>query len=118
MVKKNETDMLPHWQKYKIVLASGSPRRKELLAALNVDFEVRVLPGIDESYPDSLPVSDIPGYIARRKAEAYFPGLADDELLITADTIVSCSGKVLGSPTDTTEPLPCSGNFPAGHTKY
>ena len=55
---------------YKIILASNSPRRKELLAGLDVKFEVKVLPGIDESYPDNLPVEEIPQYIAQEKAEA------------------------------------------------
>ncbi|MDE6002843.1 MAG: Maf family protein, partial [Prevotella sp.] len=56
---------------YKIILASNSPRRKELLAGLDVAFEVRVIKGIDESYPDSLPTTDIAEYISRKKATAY-----------------------------------------------
>ena len=48
--------------RYRIILASNSPRRKELLAGIDVDFDVRVLQGIDESYPDSLPTKDIAGY--------------------------------------------------------
>lgn len=82
----------------KIILASNSPRRKELLAGLDLEFEVRVLDGIDESYPDGLSMRQIPEYISRRKAEAY--SLADDELLITADTIVWLDGEVLGKPVD------------------
>lgn len=92
--------MLGNLEKYKVVLASNSPRRKELLAGLNLAFEVRVLPDIDESYPGDLPVDEIPGYIAKSKAKAYIPGLTENELLITADTIVSCAGKVLGKPVD------------------
>lgn len=85
---------------YKIILASNSPRRKELLAGLDVDFEVRVIKGIDESYPDSLPTTDIAEYISRKKANAYLHQLAADELLITADTIVVLGSEVMGKPHD------------------
>lgn len=89
---------LPNLTKYKIVLASNSPRRKELLAGLNLDFEVRVLPDIDESYPSDMPIEDIAGYIACKKADFYVQNLNNNELLITADTIVSRFDKVLGKP--------------------
>lgn len=82
----------------KIILASNSPRRKELLAGLELDFEVRVMKGIDESYPPGLSMTEIPEYISAGKAAAYT--LADDELLITADTIVYLDGEVLGKPED------------------
>ena len=82
--------------KYKIILASNSPRRKELLAGLDVQFEVRIIPGIDESYPETLPTMDIAEYIAQKKAKAYRETMADDELIITADTIVVLDDKVLG----------------------
>lgn len=95
--------MLDKLKKYRVVLASNSPRRKELLGGLGLDYEVRVLPDIDESYPDTLQGEAIPLYIARRKAEAYRPGLAADELLITADTIVWLDGRVLGKPVDEAE---------------
>lgn len=80
----------------KIVLASNSPRRRELLGALEVDFEVRTLDGIEESYPQGLTMTGIPEHISSQKAMAY--ALADDELLITADTIVYLDGEVLGKP--------------------
>lgn len=92
--------MLSNLEKYKIVLASNSPRRKALLEGLNLDFEVRVIPDIDESYPSSLPIDEIAEFIACKKADAYKPGMGDDELLITADTIVSRFDKILGKPTD------------------
>ena len=85
---------------YKIVLASNSPRRKELLAGLGVDFEVRTLQDIDESYPDTLRGEEIPMHISAKKAEAYRAEMADDEMIITADTIVYDNGKVLGKPRD------------------
>ena len=85
---------------YKIILASNSPRRKELLAGLDVDFEVRVLKGVDESYPATLPTAEIAEYIALKKAAAYREAMAADELIITADTIVVLNDEVLGKPKD------------------
>ncbi len=90
--------MLENLKKYHIVLASNSPRRKELLAGLDVDYEVRIVPGIDESYPDTLSGEEIPQYISRKKAEAYERTMSRDELVITADTIVWSEGQVLGKP--------------------
>lgn len=84
----------------KFILASNSPRRRELLSGLGLDFEVRVLPGIDESYPAGLQGGDIPLYISRKKADAYVGQLQPDELLITADTIVWLNGQVLEKPKD------------------
>ena len=63
--------MLDNLKHYHIILASNSPRRRELLAGLGVTFEVRTLPGVDESYPDSLKGEDIPLYISREKAASY-----------------------------------------------
>lgn len=85
---------------YKIILASNSPRRRELLAGLGLAFEVRVLEGVDERYPESLPADDVAEYIAAEKAEAYRSVMQPDELLITADTVVICDGEVLGKPVD------------------
>ena len=83
---------------YRLVLGSNSPRRRELLAGLDIPFEVRALPGIDESYPPTLQAEEIPVYLARKKAEAYLPELKADELLLTADTIVWTFGEVLCRP--------------------
>ena len=88
---------------YQIILASNSPRRKELLSGLGLNYEVRTLPGIDESYPDTLQGEEIPVYISSKKASAYLDTLKDDELLITADTIVWLDGRVLGKPADEKE---------------
>lgn len=88
---------------YKIVLASNSPRRKELLAGLGIEFEVRVLNGIDESYPSSLAATETAEYIARKKAAAYQKTMAADELIITADTVVIVDNEVLGKPADAAE---------------
>ncbi len=92
--------MLDNIKKYEIVLASNSPRRKELLGGLDIDFTVRTLPGISESYPEGLKTADIPLYIAKEKAEANKERMADNELLITADTVVVLGDEVLGKPKD------------------
>ena len=86
-----------------MVLASNSPRRKELLSGLDVDFEVRVLAGIDESYPASLPTMQIAEYISKKKAAAYRETMAVDELVITADTVVILGDEVMGKPKDDAE---------------
>lgn len=95
--------MLDNLKDFHIVLASNSPRRRELLSGLGIDFDVRVLPGIDESYPADLPVHEIPLYIATAKAEANRQAMNDGEIVITADTVVICGGKVLGKPADAAE---------------
>lgn len=87
--------------KYRLILASNSPRRSELLSGLGFSFETRVLSGIDESWPDSLHGEEIPLYISRIKADAYRDSMAVDELIITADTIVYLDQRVLGKPHDT-----------------
>ncbi|WP_322933320.1 Maf-like protein [Bacteroides sp. CG01] len=90
--------MLDNLKKYNIVLASNSPRRKELMSGLGVDYVVKTLPDVDESYPDTLQGTEIPAYISREKADAYKAFIQPGELLITADTIVWLNGEVLGKP--------------------
>lgn len=97
--------MLDNLEKYKVILASGSPRRRELMAGLGVNYEVRILPDVDESYPDTLQGEEIPLYIAKEKADAYIPMMQLDELIITADTLVWLDGKVLGKPRDREDAL-------------
>ena len=86
--------------RWKIILASNSPRRKELLAGIDVNFEVRVLKNIDEDYPSELPTKEIAEYISKKKAAAYLATMAADELVITADTIVVLGDEVMGKPHD------------------
>lgn len=92
--------LLMRLSEYKIILASNSPRRKELLSGLDLEYEVRTLPDIDETYPDNLKGEEIALYIANKKAEAYKNLIKDNTLLITADTIVLLKNKVYGKPND------------------
>ena len=92
--------MFDNLKKYHIILASNSPRRRELLGGLGLEFEVKVLPNIQEDYPAELPASQIAQYIASEKADAYRSMMKDDDLLITADTVVIVDDEVLGKPAD------------------
>lgn len=82
---------------YKLILGSGSPRRQELLKSLGFDFLNKPM-SVDESFPLDLQAEEIPLYLAEKKADAYKEELKDDEILITADTIVWCEGKVFNKP--------------------
>ncbi|QIK56328.1 septum formation protein Maf [Dysgonomonas sp. HDW5B] len=85
---------------YQIILASNSPRRKELLSGLDLEYEVMVLPNIDESYPLDIQKEEVALYIAKKKAQAYTDRLTDNKLVITADTVVIIDDKILGKPID------------------
>ena len=87
-------------ERYKVILASNSPRRRELLAGLGLQFEVRVLADIDENYPPTLPATQLAKYIAHKKAEANRAIMAKNEMIITADTIVVVDDMVMGKPAD------------------
>ena len=87
-----------HITNYKIILASNSPRRKELLSGLDIGYEIRTLPDIDEEYPNDIPLEKVAEFLARKKTAAYLPVLNDNELLITADTIVFLNNKIYGKP--------------------
>lgn len=107
--------MLDNLKKYKVILASNSPRRKELLGGLGIPYEVKTMPDIDESYPEGLGCEEIPVYIARTKADAYRSMMQEDELIITADTIVWLDGVVMGKPKDETDACNMLRRL-AGHT--
>nr|MBA3972012.1 Maf family protein [Bacteroidota bacterium] len=81
-------------QKYKLILASKSPRRQYLLKEVGFDFEVRTKE-VDESFPDHLKAQEIPLYLCEKKADAFDEELTDDTVVITADTIVWVNGQVL-----------------------
>ena len=90
--------MLNNLDKYDVVLGSNSPRRRELLKDMGLTFRVEAIKGIDETYPASLPVEEIPVFLARIKAQGH--PLQPNELLITADTVVVLDEAVLGKPED------------------
>ena len=92
--------LLEQIKRYNVILASNSPRRRELLADLGIDFQVRTMKGIDENYPPGLPVMEIAEYISRKKAHAYMAEMHFGELVITADTVVILGDEVLGKPKD------------------
>ena len=83
---------------YQIILASQSPRRRELLAGLGLDFTATVVSGVDETYPANLPAAEVTEYIAQKKATGY--AVKENELLITADTLVRADAEILGKPKD------------------
>lgn len=87
-----------------LLLASASPRRRELLSALDTDMHVVELHDVDESYPDTLKAEQVAEYIACKKRDAYDTSLLNDnDVLVTADTVVILDGKVLGKPHDAIE---------------
>ncbi len=85
--------------KYNLILGSRSPRRRELLRELGVKFEVRVM-SWNEIYPCDLTGENIALYVAEEKAGSFLPGLRENEIVITADTIVWCNDRVLHKPVD------------------
>jgi len=86
-------------QKYKLILASGSPRRQQFFKDLDLDFEIR-LKEIEEIFPPELKAEEITNYLAELKASAFEGELNDNEILITSDTIVWHNDKALGKPKD------------------
>lgn len=82
----------------RVILASNSPRRRELLAMIVPQFEVEALRGVDESYPAELPAEEVPEYLSRLKSGAYPGELAEGDVLITADTVVIVDGEILCKP--------------------
>lgn len=84
---------------YKIILASGSPRRQQFLKDLDIDFEIR-LKDVEEIYPTSLKAEAITNYLAELKAKSFEGELQKNELLITSDTIVWMNNEALGKPKD------------------
>lgn len=83
---------------YNIVLASSSPRRRELLAMMDINFDVAPKLEIDESFPESMDLDDVPAYLSTKKSFAYKKQLSPDQLYITADTLVILDKEILGKP--------------------
>lgn len=92
--------MFSNLKDYKVILASKSPRRQELFAALRIPYHTMVIGGIDESYPSDLIAEEVPEFIARKKAKAYLTHFSGNELIITADTLVIAEGRIMGKPRD------------------
>lgn len=86
-------------KKYKLILASGSPRRQQFFRDLDLDFEIR-LKEIEEVFPAELKAQEITNYLAKLKASAFEDELSKNEILITSDTIVWHNNKALGKPKD------------------
>ena len=86
----------------KLILGSKSPRRKELLSSIGMQFEIRTKE-TDENYPEKLPIEQVAEYIAQLKADDLIEDLKDDEILLCADTTVQIDNILLGKPKDATE---------------
>lgn len=98
-----KTDAKQIFGNKKLLLASASPRRRELLGLIGVEVHQADTRNVDESYPDDLPSDEVAPYISRKKAEAYMSDMKPGEILVTADTVVIDGGKVLGKPHDARE---------------
>jgi len=85
---------------YKIILGSGSPRRKELLTGLDISFTVETNNNIDESFDSACDPETVPAILSLKKSQGFHRELQPNEILITADTLVICDGEILGKPTD------------------
>lgn len=93
-------ELLPNLRDKKISLASASPRRRELMGLLGIDFAVAPSVEVNEVYPDSLAAEEVPLFLSRLKAEGYRSIMTPDDLFITADTVVIIDGDVIGKPHD------------------
>jgi len=90
--------MLENLNGKKIILASKSPRRQELIKGLNVNFEIRTK-DVEENYPSSMKAEEVPLFLAEKKANEFLSELNSNEIILTADTIVIHQGKILEKPT-------------------
>ncbi len=95
--------MLENLSKYHVLLASKSPRRRELLAALRVPFDVVTVGHIEETWPEGLATQDVAQYLSMVKANAFRKLIRDNELIITSDTVVVCEGRIMGKPSGAEE---------------
>lgn len=86
--------------KYNIILASQSPRRRQLLNDLGIDFQVILKSGIDESFPETMNSADVAQFLSKKKFEAYQNEIKKTDLVITADTVVVLNDSIIGKPVD------------------
>ena len=87
-------------EKFKITLGSQSPRRRELLSGLDIDFTIEPNKDESESFTDDMVQEEVPEFLARHKSDTFHRELLDNEILITADTLVFCNGEIIGKPSD------------------
>lgn len=92
--------MFENLKGYDVVLGSKSPRRKELLGMLGIDFRTVAIKDINEEYPENMPAEEVPEYLSVKKAEAYIADMRSDTMIITADTLVICDRRIMGKPHD------------------
>lgn len=90
---------------YRLILASQSPRRRQLLADAGIEYSLAPRFECEELYPESLPAVEVAEYLSRLKSEAYPAPLADGDILLTADTVVVAGGEVLGKPVDRSDAI-------------
>ncbi len=100
-----QSPLSKHLEGRRLILASGSPRRRELLGELGLEFTIGQIKDYDETYPASLKYDQIPAYIAEQKSLHYKGELEPDDILITSDTIVAIDGDILGKPKDKSEAI-------------
>lgn len=94
------TGLVPSLNGYRLILASGSPRRRELLGMLGVEFDVEVPRDVEETYPADLTPQQVPAYLSQLKSRAYAHSYGmSGKVVVTSDTIVICRGEILGKPT-------------------
>ena len=100
-----QSPLSKHLEGRRLILASGSPRRRELLGELGLEFTIGQIKDYDETYPASLKYDEIPAYIAEQKSLHYKGELEPKDVLITSDTIVAIDGDILGKPKDKSEAI-------------
>lgn len=106
---------LQNLDKYQVLLASASPRRRELLGQLGVKFEIATPIEVDESYPATMPAVEVAPFLSKLKAEAYKALIDANQLIITADTVVINDGEVLGKPISNDDAINMLSSL-SGHT--
>jgi septum formation protein len=102
------------YKNHKIVLASKSPRRQELMKGLDISFEVRTME-VDESFPPALQREEIPLFLSKLKAQAFLPEMKENEVVITADTVVWVNDHVLNKPEDRDEAIAMVNELSGNH---
>ena len=90
---------------YRLLLASQSPRRRELMSGCAIPYTLAPRYECDEQYPATLPAEEVPAYLSRLKSEAYPEPLGESDILLTADTVVIAEGQILGKPADRAEAI-------------